>query len=76
MPFSTGQQGLFHLNSEQFDFGIQFEQLFFSIIPSALFIITSLWQTVLLTRKPTVVNAPIFQRIKAVRGYGYIYLCD
>lgn len=66
MPFSTGEGGLFQLNQETFDFNVQFEQLFFSIIPSVLFITTSLWRTVRQARKPTVVDAPVFQLIKLV----------
>ncbi|KGO73238.1 ABC transporter, integral membrane type 1 [Penicillium italicum] len=64
MPFTTGQENLLRLNQETFDFNIQFEQLFFSIIPSTLFIVTSLWRTLYQARKPTVVNAPVFQLIK------------
>lgn len=66
MPFSTGEGGLFQLSEESFDFSVQFEQLFFSIIPSVLFIATSLWRTVSQARKPTVVDAPVFQLIKLV----------
>lgn len=67
MPFSSGQDNLFQLNSAQFDFNIQFEQLFFSIIPSALFIVSSLWRTISQVRKPTVVKtAPTFQLFKLV----------
>ncbi|KAI1479174.1 putative ABC multidrug transporter [Daldinia eschscholtzii] len=64
MPFSTGEESLLQLNQEGFDFSIQFEQLFFSILPSVLFIIASLWRTLYQARKPTVVNAPGFQLIK------------
>ncbi|CRL21608.1 Cyclic peptide transporter [Penicillium camemberti] len=64
MPFTTGEENLLRLNEGSFDFNIQFEQLFFSIIPSALFIVTSLWRTLYQARKPTVVNAPVFQLIK------------
>ncbi|KAF2687109.1 P-loop containing nucleoside triphosphate hydrolase protein [Lentithecium fluviatile CBS 122367] len=64
MPFSTGEERLLQLNEGQFDFSVQFEQLFFSIIPSVVFILTSLWRTVSQARKPTVVNAPVFQLIK------------
>ncbi|KAH6658276.1 putative ABC multidrug transporter [Truncatella angustata] len=64
MPFFSGEGNLLELDQEGFDFNIQFEQLFFSIIPSVLFIVTSLWRTVAQARKPTVVNAPIFQLIK------------
>ena len=66
MPFSAGEENLLQLNQEEFDFNIQFEQLFFSIIPSVLFIVTSLWRTLSQARKPTVVNAPVFQLIKLV----------
>lgn len=66
MPFPTGDDKLFQLNREQFDFNVQLGQLFFSIIPSALFIVTSLWRTLFQARKPTVVNAPVFQLIKVV----------
>lgn len=66
MPFSTGEGGLLQLNQESFDFNVQFEQLFFSMIPSVLFIATSLWRTVSQARKPTVVDAPVFQLIKLV----------
>lgn len=66
MPFSTGEENLLQLNQEDFDFDVQFEQLFFSIIPSALFIVTSLWRTLSQARKPTVVNAPFFQLLKLV----------
>ncbi|KAJ5962864.1 hypothetical protein N7501_007805 [Penicillium viridicatum] len=64
MPFTTGEENLLRLNQGSFDFNIQFEQLFFSIVPSALFIVTSLWRTLYQARKPTVVNAPVFQLIK------------
>lgn len=66
MPFPTGDGGLFQLNQESFDFNVKFEQLFFSIIPSVLFIATSLWRTASQARKPTVVDAPVFQLIKLV----------
>lgn len=68
MPFSSGEGNLFWLNQEGFDFNIQFEQVFFSIVPSVLFIITSLWRTFSQARKPSVVDAPFFQLIKLVRS--------
>jgi hypothetical protein len=68
MPFSIGNEDLLQMNQEEFDFGVQFEQLFFSIIPSGLFIVTSLWRTLSQARKPTMVDAPIFQFIKVVRS--------
>jgi hypothetical protein len=67
MPFSTGEGNLLQLNQQDFDFNLQFEQLFFSIIPSVLFIVTSLWRTLFQAQKPTVVHAPGFQLIKLVR---------
>lgn len=66
MPFSTGEENLLQLDQADFDFGVQFEQLFFSIIPSVLFIATSLWRTASQARKPAVVNAPVFQLVKLV----------
>ena len=66
MPFSTGEDNLLQLNQVQFDFNVQFEQLFFSIIPSVLFIATSVWRTCSQARKPLMVNAPVFQLFKAV----------
>ncbi|KAI7783325.1 hypothetical protein LA080_012080 [Diaporthe eres] len=74
MPFSAGDGGLFQLNQESFDFNVQFEQLFFSIIPSVLFIATSLWRTVSQARKPTVVDAPVFQLIKSCTITTYVGL--
>lgn len=66
MPFASGDDSLFQLNSESFDFNVQFEQVFFSIIPSVLFIVSSLLRTVYQARKPTVVDAPAFQLVKVV----------
>ncbi|KAG2012494.1 hypothetical protein GB937_007089 [Aspergillus fischeri] len=64
MPFTNGEGNMLHLNQEQFDFNLQFESLFFSIIPSVLFIPSSLWRTLVQIRKPVVVNAPVLQFIK------------
>ncbi|KAI1146779.1 putative ABC multidrug transporter [Nemania diffusa] len=72
MPFFSEGQNLLELNQPGFDFNIQFEQLFFAIIPSSLFIATSLWRTLTQARKPVVVNAPVFQFIKL--GALTIYL--
>lgn len=67
MPFTTGEGNLLQLNQKDFDFNVQFEQLFFSIIPSTLFIVTSLWRARCQARKPSVVvNALVFQLIKLV----------
>lgn len=66
MPFDTGQQDLFNFNHVDFDFNIQFEQLFFSIVPSVIFIVASSWRAASQLREPTLVKAPIFQSIKLV----------
>lgn len=67
MPFlSTAEGSLFQLNEAQFDFNFEFEQLFFSIIPSAVFILASLWRMISQLQKPSVVNAPVFRLIKLV----------
>jgi ABC-type multidrug transport system fused ATPase/permease subunit len=66
MPFTTGEGVLLQIDSKGFDWSFQFEQLFFSIIPSALFIIASSWRTLSQTRKPKMVHAPMFQFIKLV----------
>ncbi|KAJ5945585.1 ABC multidrug transporter [Penicillium verhagenii] len=70
MTFSTGS--LLHLNQKDFDFNLEFEHLFFSIIPSTLFIFSSLWRTLSQARKPAVVNAPTFQFMKS--GAIIIYI--
>ncbi|KAF2470392.1 putative ABC multidrug transporter [Lindgomyces ingoldianus] len=77
MPFlSTAEESLFQLNSAQFDFNVEFEQLFFSIIPSTVFIVASLWRMVSQFQKPTVVNAPVFRLIKlgAILAYAGLEL--
>jgi hypothetical protein len=65
MPFD-GKGNMLHLNPKQFDFNLQFESLFFSILPSVLFIPSSLWRTLARIRKPVVVIAPVFHLIKTV----------
>ncbi|KAJ5885363.1 hypothetical protein N7495_009873 [Penicillium taxi] len=64
MPFSQNGS-LFDQNSEQFDFNIVFEQAFFSIIPSILFIIGASWRTTSLTKKSITVNPSAFRFVKA-----------
>ncbi|CAH0045091.1 unnamed protein product [Clonostachys solani] len=71
MPFSSGEENFLQLNQDDFDFNIQFEQIFFAIIPSTLFIVTSLWRTLSQARKPNVVDAPIFQLIKLATITAY-----
>ncbi|KAL2845281.1 P-loop containing nucleoside triphosphate hydrolase protein [Aspergillus pseudoustus] len=74
MSISTADSGLFQFNTDGFDFNLQFEQLFFSIIPSALFIPTSLWRSVFQARKPSVVNARGFQFLKMTAIAVYCFL--
>lgn len=66
MPFSSQHGSLFQQNSEQFDFNVDFEQVFFSIIPSTLFLVAASWRTVSLARKPAVVKASVFRLVKVV----------
>lgn len=74
MPFSTGDDDLLQLNPTEFDFNIQFEQLFFSIIPSSLFIVSSIWRSLSQVRKPNVVNAPLLQLVKLAAIIAYAVL--
>ncbi|KAJ3577733.1 hypothetical protein NPX13_g2830 [Xylaria arbuscula] len=64
MAFSQGLGNLFEQDDATFDFNLQFEQLFFSIVPSVLFIISSLWRVIYQARKPAIVHAPTTQWIK------------
>ncbi|KAI1651140.1 putative ABC multidrug transporter [Daldinia loculata] len=47
-----------------FDFTVKFEQLFFSLTPSVIFIILSLWRIYLLAKRPTIVDAPLLRLVK------------
>lgn len=49
-----------------FDFTVKFEQLFFSLTPSVIFIILSLWRIYLLAKRPTIVDAPLLRLVKLV----------
>src|ERR1700709_2542438 len=51
---------------DDFDFTVNFEQLFFSITPSAIFILLSVWRTAWIGRRPVIVDAPILQLAKLV----------
>lgn len=57
---------LLQLDAKGFDFSLEFELLFFSIMPSAIFIIASSWRTLSQARKPKMVHAPTFQCVKLV----------
>ncbi|KKP00962.1 hypothetical protein THAR02_06934 [Trichoderma harzianum] len=65
---------LFQQNNEQFDFNIEFEQVFLSILPSVLFIIAASWRTAAQARKPVLVKAPLFQIIKVAALTAYAVL--
>jgi hypothetical protein len=65
MSSSTG--GLLDMNEVGFDFSLPFEQLIFSIIPTAIFILSAIARIVLQSRKPTVVHDLNLQLVKAVR---------
>ena len=58
--------GLLAMNTVDFDFSLPFERLFLSIIPSAIFILSTSWRIVRQFRKPNVINARTFQLIKLV----------
>ncbi|KAI0113106.1 putative ABC multidrug transporter [Daldinia grandis] len=47
-----------------FDFTIKFEQLFFYLTPSIIFVLLSLWRIYLLARRPTIVDAPLLRLVK------------
>ncbi|KAI1345500.1 putative ABC multidrug transporter [Xylaria sp. FL0043] len=74
MSFPQGLGSLFEQDSATFDFNLQFEQLFFSIVPSALFILSSLWRVRYQARKPAIVHAPTIQWIKLGAIATYIVL--
>ncbi|KAJ5200204.1 hypothetical protein N7472_005408 [Penicillium cf. griseofulvum] len=74
MTFTSGIGNLLQMNNERFDFNIQFEQVFFSILPSAIFIPIFLWRSLSQVRKPAVVNAPAFQFLKSVAIIIYVSL--
>lgn len=67
MSSSAMAGGMLDMNHVDFDFNLPFEQLFLSIVPSALFILSTSWRIVRQFRKPNVINARAFQLIKLVR---------
>ncbi|KAI0802870.1 hypothetical protein GGR55DRAFT_663320 [Xylaria sp. FL0064] len=74
MSFPQGLGSLFEQDNATFDFNLQFEQLFFSIVPSALFILSSLWRVRYQARKPAIVHAPTVQWFKLGTIAMYIVL--
>lgn len=63
---ASASEDLFDLDGERFDFNLRFELVFFSVLPSALFIAAALWRVVTKARTPAVVVAPVFQSVKLV----------
>jgi ATP-binding cassette subfamily C (CFTR/MRP) protein 1 len=59
---------------DNFDFTIKFENIFFSIIPSSLFIVIALGRTVILSRRPEAVGGCILRGIKLVATNVYCAL--
>lgn len=49
-----------------FDFTIKFEKIFLSMIPSSIFIATSLTRVLWLSRRPTIVRGAVVQTVKVV----------
>ncbi|KAI1673320.1 ABC transporter integral membrane type 1 [Pyrenophora tritici-repentis] len=74
MPFSAAGNVSPQMDSERFDFNLQFEQLYFSIVPSALFVVASSWRTLLQARKPKMVHSPASQYIKLSAIAVYVCL--
>lgn len=64
--FAYGDGDLLRFDSRQFDFNIQFEQLFFSILPSSILIVASAWRVIARHKPRPSVAAPILQHVKAV----------
>ncbi|TQV93036.1 ABC multidrug transporter [Cordyceps javanica] len=67
----SASQSLFQINEKQFDFNLRFEQVFFSIVPSAIFIVASLWRALFQASRPVVVAAPVFQAVKVTIAAVY-----
>lgn len=67
MSSSAVASGLLDMNHVDFDFNLPFEQLFLSIVPSALFISSTSWRILRQYRTPNVINARAFQLIKLLR---------
>lgn len=64
--FAYGDGSLLRFNVRQFDSKIPFEQLFFSILPSSIFVVTSAWRVAARHKPRPSVAAPVLQRVKAV----------
>ncbi|KAI1816169.1 putative ABC multidrug transporter [Poronia punctata] len=74
MAFSGRGSDLFQQDHVGFDFNPEFEQLFFSLLPSVLFIVSSLWRALYQARKPIIVHAPVARLIKLTTIAIYVVL--
>ncbi|KAI5922440.1 ABC multidrug transporter [Camillea tinctor] len=61
---------------DNFDFTVKFEEIFFSLVPSAIFILVSLWRIAVLRRQAVVVDAPVllFAKLGAIVSYASLEL--
>ncbi|KAI1099495.1 hypothetical protein F4804DRAFT_321707 [Jackrogersella minutella] len=59
---------------DDFDFTVKFEQLFFSLLPAAVFIVVSSWRVAVLLKRPTVVGAPLLRLAKLAVLVSYASL--
>ena len=55
---------------DDFDFTIKFEQLVFSVLPSVLLIVASIWRVRYLSTSVVVVHAPLLQSLKLVSHFA------
>jgi hypothetical protein len=66
MAFNKDIGTLLQQDSKAFDFSLSFEQLFFTILPSSLFLVASSWRILCLARRPPIVQALTWQYVKLV----------
>jgi hypothetical protein len=51
---------------DDFDFTLQFEKIFLSILPASIFTASSLARIILLSQRPAIVRGVFFQSLKVV----------
>jgi hypothetical protein len=66
MVFDTEYGALLLQDTGGFDFNLRFEQLFFTIVPSSLFIVASCSRMGFLVHRRKIVHAATLQYIKCV----------
>lgn len=66
MRFQDDHGDLLRMNTATFDLNARFEFILLSILPSALFIVVTVWQLALQARKPAIISARRLQIIKTV----------